>query len=226
MPAIDVETYISELIKRLQLQFPGRLVYVGLQGSFRRGDATDKSDIDVMITLDELSVTDLDRYREVIAGMPHADHSCGFISGRRELRNWPPYEVCLLLHETKNYYGKLQPLLPEFELDDVKNYIGISIGNLYHMLCHSRIHAQPETAAETLRGLYKTVFYILQNVYYVRSGQWLMDRAELQSKLAGLDRDVLTMAMQLKSAPEYDAEKAYGILFDWCRQFFHDKIRQ
>jgi hypothetical protein len=223
MPSIEIEKYVSDLIKKLRLAFPGRLVYVGLQGSFRRGEATDASDIDIMVTLDKLTVTDLDRYREVIFGMPYAERSCGFISGREELKNWPSYEICQLLHETKDYYGELRPLLPKFELDDVKNYIRISIGNLYHMLCHSRIHAKPETHADTLCGLYKTVFYILQNACYVRSGQWIMTKAELLSRLQGLDREVLAIAMSLKSASEYDVEKAYGILFDWCRQLLMEK---
>lgn len=223
MPPIDIENYVSDLIKKLQLEFPGRLVYVGLQGSYRRGEATETSDIDVMVTLDQLTVTDLDRYREVISGMPYAERSCGFISGREELKNWPPYEICQLLHETKDYYGELRPLLPKFELDDVKNYIRISSGNLYHMLCHSRIHANPETHADTLRGLYKTVFYILQNACYVRCGRWSMTKAELLSQLLGLDREVLAMAISLKSASEYDVEKAYGILFNWCRQLLSAK---
>ncbi len=223
MPRIEIEKYVSDLIRELQLEFPGRLVYVGLQGSFRRGEATDASDIDVMVTLDELAATDLTRYRKVISGLPCAERSCGFISGRGELKNWPPYEICQLLHETKDYYGELRPLLPKFELDDVKNYIRISVGNLYHMLCHSRIHAGPETHADTLRGLYKAVFYILQNACYVRSGQWIMTKAELLSRLRGIDREVLAMAMSLKSAPEYDVEKAYRILFDWCRQLLMAK---
>lgn len=217
MQSINIEEYVHELIKRLQLKFAGRLIYVGLQGSFRRGEATGDSDIDIMVTLDRLSVADLDAYREVIAGMPCFDRSCGFISGREELKNWQPYEICQLLHETKDYYGELRPLLPSFGEDDVRNYIGISIGNLYHMLCHGRIHAEPEKREEALRGLYKAVFYIMQNSYYLRSGKWIMTKAELLPLLHGLDREVLQMAMTVKSAAEYDAEKAYAILFDWCR---------
>ncbi len=226
MQTINIEDYVNELIKRLRLKFADRLIYVGLQGSFRRGEANENSDIDIMVTLDCLSVADLDSYRDVIAGMPCFDRSCGFISGREELKNWQPYEICQLLHETKDYYGELRPLLPSFGKDDVRSCIGISIGNLYHMLCHGRIHAGPEQRAEALRGLYKAVSYILQNSYYLRSGEWIMTKAELLPLLHGLDREVLQMAMTMKSGAEYDAEKAYAILFDWCRQFFHDKATE
>ncbi|MDO5553722.1 MAG: nucleotidyltransferase domain-containing protein [Planctomycetia bacterium] len=223
MPVVDIEEYMSDLIKNLQRQFSVRLVYVGLQGSFRRDEATDTSDIDVMVTLDKLTVSDLDRYREVIYGMPFAERSCGFISGRDELKNWPPYEICQLLHETKDYFGELRPLLPKFELDDVRNYIRTSCGNLYHLLCHGRIHAEPDLQTESLRGLYKAVFYILQNSYYLRTRQWVMTKAELLSKLQGLDYEVLAMAMLMKSDSAHDEDKAYQVLFDWCQQLLGAK---
>ena len=217
-PGIDIEKYMTELIEKLRHEFAERLVYVGLQGSFRRGEANEKSDIDVMVTLDRLAVGDLDRYRNVISGMPGFDRSCGFISGREELKNWPRFEICQLLHETRDCYGELRPLLPEFDRDDVARYIGISVGNLYHLLCHSRIHGGREGYAETLRGLYKAVFYLLQNLYYLQTGRWIMTRAELLPLLKGLDHDLLSMAATVKSTPGYDVETAYGILFAWCQR--------
>lgn len=223
MQTINIEEYILELIRRLRLKFENRLIYVGLQGSFRRGEANENSDIDVMVTLDRLTPEDIDSYREVIFEMPYADRSCGFISGREELQNWPHYEICLLLHETKDYYGELRPLLPEFTHDDIKDYITISIGNLYHMLCHSRIHSEQTQYAETLKGLYKSVFYILQNLYYLQSREWVMTKAELLLVLCGADREALEMAMELKSAQEYDVDKAYRILFAWCQRCLREK---
>ncbi len=220
MQTINIEEYVHELIKKLQLQFANRLIYVGLQGSFRRNEATENSDIDIMVTLDRLSVADLDRYRAIIAAMPCFNRSCGFICGREELAHWPPGEICQLLHETKDYYGELRPLLPCFERGDIENYIAVSIGNLYHLLCHNRVHAEPEKRADTLRGLYKAVFYILQNSHYLRSGEWIMTKRELLPLLHGLDREALQTAMTIKSASEYDTEQAFAILFEWCRRFF------
>ena len=89
MPTVDIEKYVTELIERLKQKFAERLIYVGLQGSFRRGEADENSDIDIMVTLDRLTETDLDSYREIIAGLPAFERSCGFISGRDELKNWP-----------------------------------------------------------------------------------------------------------------------------------------
>ena len=48
---ICVDTYISELIQLLKSKFDSRLCYVGLQGSYLRGEATDSSDIDIMVVI-------------------------------------------------------------------------------------------------------------------------------------------------------------------------------
>ena len=52
----DVEEYIQKLIGGCKNAFAERLLYVGLQGSYMRGEATEKSDIDVMIILEDFSV--------------------------------------------------------------------------------------------------------------------------------------------------------------------------
>ena len=53
---IDIESYMLRLIEQLKKQFGTRLLYVGLQGSYLRGEANYNSDIDVMVILDVLSV--------------------------------------------------------------------------------------------------------------------------------------------------------------------------
>ena len=212
----NIEDYMNELIKRLQIKFGNRLIYAGLQGSFSRGEADENSDIDVMVTLDRLDAADLASYREIIAGMPGFERSCGFISGREDLKNWPRHEICQLLHETKDFYGELRPLLPHFNPGDVNDHIGIAVGDLYHLLCHGRIHGKPEQRAESLRGLYKAVFYILQNIFYQRSGKWIRTKSELLKQLRGLDREVMQMALSVRSGKDVDWEKAFLILFDWC----------
>ena len=46
------DAYISSLIVLLKEAFQDRLLYVGLQGSYLRGEATGHSDIDVMVVID------------------------------------------------------------------------------------------------------------------------------------------------------------------------------
>ena len=219
MPTVNIDKYVNELIERLKLQFADRLIYVGLQGSFCRGEADENSDIDIMVTLDRLTETDLDSYRGILAALPAFERSCGFISGMDELKNWPRHEICQLIHDTRDCYGELSPLLPHYERDDVENFVRISIGNLYHQLCHSRIHGDPDHRAGSLSGLYKSVFYILQNSVYLQTGEWLMTKKELLKNLQGLDREVMQMAVTVKSGEEFDTEKAFRLLFKWCRGF-------
>ena len=55
---IDIERYLFTLIERLTVCFGSRLLYIGLQGSYLRGEATEESDIDIMAVIDGLSVSD------------------------------------------------------------------------------------------------------------------------------------------------------------------------
>ena len=82
---IDAETYLSRLITSLQREYGSRLVYVGLQGSYLRGEATDDSDIDIMTVIDRLTVSDLDSYRRIISSLEEPEKSCGFICSRTDL---------------------------------------------------------------------------------------------------------------------------------------------
>ena len=97
------DAYISSLIVLLKEAFRDRLLYVGLQGSYLRGEATEHSDIDVVVVIDQMTVADLNVYRNAIASLPEVNKSCGFICGAEELRHWNPLEICHLLNTT----GKL-----------------------------------------------------------------------------------------------------------------------
>ena len=120
---ININNYIRQLIDMLRHQYDVKLLYVGLQGSYLRGEATDSSDMDIMVVLDHLSVTDLDCYRDIILSLEQPDKSCGFICSQTDLANWNPLEICHLVHSTKDYYGTLKPLVPAYTNQDVRNYI-------------------------------------------------------------------------------------------------------
>ncbi len=97
---IDYEKYIEQLTKDLQESIGERLIYVGLQGSYLRGEANENSDLDIMVVIDGLKVSDMDLYREAISRLEQVDKSCGFIAGKEELAHWNPLEICHLLHTT------------------------------------------------------------------------------------------------------------------------------
>ncbi|MFG6348272.1 MAG: hypothetical protein K1W15_06080 [Lachnospiraceae bacterium] len=55
-----IDEYINELIITLKDVLGGRLVYIGLQGSYLRNEETKSSDIDIMAVIDKLSAGDLE----------------------------------------------------------------------------------------------------------------------------------------------------------------------
>ncbi len=55
-----IDEYINELIITLKDVLGGRLVYIGLQGSYFCNEETKSSDIDIMAVIDKLSAGDLE----------------------------------------------------------------------------------------------------------------------------------------------------------------------
>lgn len=214
----QIDVYIPALIGLLKKAFGERLRYVGLQGSYLRGEATEHSDLDIMVVLDGLCTDDLISYRNVIASLENCDRSCGFISGTAELKNWNPLEICHLLHTTRDYYGTLADLVPAYTEMDVRNFVKMSLGNLYHEICHRFIHASAEKNAAKLPYTYRGVFFILQNLHYLNTGVFAATKKELLAQLAGKDRQVLETALLLADGAPHDFEKAFSLLFDWCKE--------
>lgn len=214
---LGIEDYMKNLVCALKETYCNRLIYVGLQGSYCRGEADDNSDIDIMVVLDNLQIEDMDIYKQIISKLECADKSCGFICGKNELANWNECEICQLVHETKDYYGELKTLVLAYSNEDLRKHIKICVGNLYHEICHRYIHSTRENNKIKLRNSYKSVFYILQNLYYLKTGEYIKTKKELFSYLDGIDYEVLNMALVLKTQAEYDFEKAYSLLFDWCK---------
>ena len=214
---IDINAYVSELTSLLHRHFSDRLLYVGLQGSYLRAEANENSDIDIMVVIDGLSVCDLNAYRAAIASMDHFDKSCGFICSREDLAHWNPLEIAHLLGSTKDCMGTLRDLVPAYTQEDIRNFVKMSLNNLYHEICHRYIHADREQNEAALPGTYKGVFFILQNLYLLRHGRFVLTKSELLSLLEDTDRAVMEECMALSKGGAYDFEKSFELLFSWCQ---------
>jgi len=218
-----VESYMQDVIGLLKEKFGNRLCYVGLQGSYLRGEATEGSDLDVVVVIDGVLPQDLLIYRQIISGLESYEKSCGFLCGREELKNWNPLEICNFLHGTRDYYGMITDFLPEFTREDVVNFIKVSVGNLYHEITHRYVHANWEKNKCKLPGSYKSVFFILQSVYYLQSGVFYQTTAELMQCLSQRDRMVMEKGADLANRADYDFEEAFSLLFTWCREILYRK---
>ena len=213
----DLDKYLADLILNCRSAFGERLLYIGLQVSRLRGEAHENSDIDIMVILDGLSVRDMDTYRGILKGIGFYEKSCGFICGKDEMKRWNPLEVCQLCHTTKDLVGVLTDYLPPATREDEINYVNLSLGNLYHELCHRYIHANRDKNAAKFRGTCKSVFYLIQNLHFLESGHFILSRKELNEAVPEEDRIVLEMA---ELPDDYDFDQAFSSLFAWCKSAF------
>ena len=212
-----VESYMQSMIDALKDRFADRLLYVGLQGSYLRGEATENSDLDVVVLLDGLTVQDLAAYKSIVDRLPDPEKACGFICGRQEMAKWNPMEICNFVWGTKDYYGKIADYVPAYTKDDVVNFIKLSVGNLYHELCHRYVHGDAEKNKRKLPGLYKSVFFVLQSLYYLKDGIFYPTKAVLMEHLVGEDRPVMETALELLHTQEYNFESVFALLLTWCQ---------
>ena len=190
---LDAKAYMDELIDRLQRQFGYRLVYVGLQGSYMRGEATETSDIDPMVVLRDVSAADLRAYRAMVEAMPSPELACGFLCGQAELMHWNALEAFHLLHSTRDVLGELAPLLPAYTRDDVRAYVKLGAGNLYHGAVHRYVHGTPERLRAALPGMAKSAFFLLQDAAWLEKGVFAENRRALLPLLRAEDARLLAL---------------------------------
>lgn len=71
---------------------------------------------------------------------------------------------------------------------------------------------------DTKRYTYRSVFFILQNLYYLDSGKFIGTKKELREVLSGKDRLVLDTAISLAGGTEFDFDEAFDLLLTWCKE--------
>ena len=211
---VDINDYTNRLTEELKTKFGDRLLYVGLQGSYLRGEATLESDIDIMLVLDEIHAKDLSVYRQILEGLGEYDRACGFVCGRDELLNWFPQEICHVLHTTSDIYGKLSDIVPDYSKKDIADYIKMSVGNLYHMLCHRRIHSEMEKNVNKLPLAKRDIFFILQNLYYLEENNFIEKKSEVASVVKGIDLQVWECLSEEVTYENVD--QSLDLLLNWC----------
>jgi hypothetical protein len=218
---INKEIWLKEITEKLKNHFGGRLLFVGLQGSYVRGEQTAKSDFDVVVVLDKLDAADLVIYRKIVEAMPEPEKACGFIGGRDQLNAWPKYDLLQFTKETEAYYGTLDGILPEVTAADIKESVKIGAANIYHAACHTFVHVSKETLTEAARGFYKAAAFVIQTQYYAQTGEYISRKTELLPKLTGIEKEILTIALG-KSEKEEASEEMFGRLIVWSGELIQN----
>ena len=137
---IDISVFLNTFLKALSDRFGERIYFVGLQGSYGRGEATETSDIDLVVILDELRAADIAQYHAMLDTLPHKDLICGFLSGKNELFRWEPSDLFQFYHDTKPIMGTLDELKPLLDADAIRRAIAIGVCNIYHGCVHNMLY--------------------------------------------------------------------------------------
>lgn len=201
---IDVQTWMREAVTFLREEFGIRLLFVGLQGSHRRGEAREDSDIDILVVLDTLDVADLAAYRAVLRRLPEGEKAGGFTCGREELLAWPPAELFQFARDTDAWYGDLQALLPPVTRADTIAGARMAVSGLYHFTANLYLTGDAATRADDLKAVYKSFFFAVQLVEYLRHGVYAGSKKELLTLLSGDEAELLHLSMD---SEKYEARK-------------------
>lgn len=210
---IDITLWSKQFLAALTETFGSRVWFVGLQGSYSRGEAADTSDIDMVVILDELTVQDLQRYRCMLDTLPDRELICGFLSGRQEILNWDPADLFQFYHDTIPVKGSLDDLLPLIDRKAVEKAIKIGACNLYHGCVHNMLHGKSEDA---LRGLYKAASFVVQAICFLQTGTYIRNQKELLDHVSVQERVIVETFLRLKNGGAMEFEKMSRDLFGFA----------
>ena len=210
---VDIKTWITSFTEKVEQTFPNRVWFIGLQGSYGRGEATETSDIDVVVILDVLRIDDLKVYRDMLDTLPNRDLICGFISGKNELLNWETSDLFQFYYDTTPIKGSLDCLLEKIDKQTVKRAIRIGACNIYHACVHNFVH---EKSDDILRSLYKSAAFVLQAVWFYETGKYIKSKAEWQNAITPPSA-VLTNVQELKNGASVKFEEMSELLLNWAK---------
>ena len=209
---VDIEVWMGELAEKLTGRFGDRLLFLGLQGSYGRGEAGEDSAIDVVTVLDRVELADLDEYRGAVRGMPEGEKACGFLCGAAELKSWPKYDLCQLARDVRAYRGELGPLLPPMGRKDLVEAAAIGASGIYHAAVHTYLYAPKEEWPGFLEGAHKGAFFTLRALHELRTGENVRAKRELLARLVGEEREILAYSL---FHPKEEPEAAFARLLRW-----------
>lgn len=212
----SISEWMREYINAVQKQFCNRIWFIGLQGSYGRGEATEQSDIDVVLILDRVSAEDLQTYSNLLDALSDRDKICGFVSGKEELLAWEPSDLFQFYYDTTPVFGSLDVLLKKISREDIHRAIRIGACNVYHMCAHNLLH---EKSPEIMKGLYKSAAFTLQAIAYLQTGHYEKKKSALLSLLQPKDRSILETCLQLKgtnSVSQEELAELSALLLDWA----------
>lgn len=209
---IEIETWLQAYQQAVGNEFGDRVLFIGLQGSYGRKEATDRSDIDVVLILDKVDIEDLIRYRKTVHKLPYRELLCGFVSGRDEIAAWSKADLFQFYFDTHPIKGSLETLISIVTVADARQAVLLGACNIYHACSHNFLHASDEAA---LRSLYKSAFFVLRAKYYCETGAFLHRKREMKDYIRKEDAAVLQAIMDPACVNRQNFERCTQILLTW-----------
>lgn len=213
---VDINAWLEEFLQKLNEVFKCRVWFVGLQGSYGRGEATETSDIDVVVILNEFTVADIQAYNQLLDTLPHRELICGFVSGKDEILNWEPADLFQFYHDTTPIIGSLDELLSMIDGVAIDRAIKIGACNIYHGCVHNMLHTKNE---DILKGLYKAASFVVQAIVFKQTGNYIKHQNQLLQESLPEERIVLETFLRYKNGEAVDFATASAILFEWSKKW-------
>ena len=209
---IEITTWQDVFLKAIEKTFANRVWFVGLQGSYGRGEATETSDIDVVVILDQLSALDIQAYHDMLVMLPNRELICGFLSGKKEIMNWEPSDLFQFCHDTTPIKGSLDEVMAVIDESAVDRAIKIGACNIYHGCVHNMLHEKSE---DILKGLYKSASFVVQAIAFKQTGKYVKHLCELRDVVSTDERVIIDTFLSLKNGGAVDFNSMSEALFVW-----------
>ena len=216
---IDITTWMQNFLQELNKTFANRVWFVGLQGSFARGEATEKSDIDIVVILDELSATDIKTYNSMLDTLSNRELICGFLSGKDDIMNWEPSDLFQFCYDTTPIKGSLDEVMAVIDESAVNKAIKIGACNIFHGCVHNMLHEKSE---DILRGLYKSASFVVQAIVFKQTGKYIKHQEELLTVATQNEKDIINTFLSLKKCGTVDFVPMSDTLFAWAKQWISE----
>ena len=218
---IDINIWTEKFLKALDEAFPDRVYFAGLQGSYSRGEATNKSDIDMVVILDELSAEDIAIYNKMLDTLPHRELICGFLSGKDEILNWEASDLFQFYYDTIPIRGSLDELLTFLDESAIDRAIKTGACNIYHGCVHNILYEKSE---DILRGLYKSASFTLQAIAFRDTGKYIRKQTDLLSLLSSEDKVIGETFLKLKNGGMAEFDTMSDNLFSWAKNIISKTV--
>ena len=216
---IEITDWTNTFLSALNDQFGDRVWFVGLQGSFARGEATENSDIDMVVILDELSAMDIQNYNKMLNTLPYRELICGFLSGKDDIMNWEPSDLFQFCHDTTPIKGSLDEVMAVIDESAVNRAIKIGACNIFHGCVHNMLYEKSE---DILRGLYKSASFVVQAIAFKQTGNYISHQKELLQVVSSNEQVIVETFMNLKNGGTVDFNLMSETLFAWSKKWISE----